>query len=85
MADRSDRRVQSLPELPLSLDSNDWVYVESADPLLLELARRGAEYVIGVVAAWVGWEYCQVAWEHRQVIQVEDRYFEWQVIVQRPA
>ena len=58
------------------------MYVEAADPLLEEWARCGAEYVIGVVADWAGWEYSQLAWEYGRVIQVEDRGGEWEVIVQ---
>lgn len=73
---------ENLPELPLNPGSYAWVYLEAADPLHLELARRGAEHVLGVVADWVGWEYDHLAWEYGWVIQVEDRDSEWEVIVQ---
>jgi hypothetical protein len=73
---------ENVPELPFDPGGDAWVYVEAADPLHLELARRGAEHVLGVVADWVGWEYGQLAWEYGWVIQVEERDSEWEVIVQ---
>ena len=73
---------ENLPGLPLDSGGDAWVFVEAADPLSLELARRGAEHVLAVLADWLPWEYSQLAWEYGWVIQVEDRDAEWEVIVQ---
>lgn len=59
-----------------------WSRTEAADPIRLELAARGARHVLGILREWVGDQADRLEWEYGWVISVEERFDDWEVVVQ---